>query len=78
MASSKKSTKGVLMELCVAHSQVENARKKHKRENDGSEILIEMYDQKIRELESQITRVLKSWLVPKRSQQAKSMTNEQS
>ena len=71
MANSKKSAKAILMELFIAHTQVENARKIHKRENGGSEILIEMYDQKIRELERKITYTVKSWLAPEASQRIK-------
>ena len=71
MASSKKSAKGMLMELCIAHSQAENVRKMHKRENDGSEILTKMYDQNIRELERKITYTVKSWLAPEASQRIK-------
>jgi hypothetical protein len=71
MASSKKSTKGVLMDLCVAHSQIENVRKMHKRENGSSETLTKMYDQNIRELESKITYTVKSWLNPEASQRSK-------
>jgi hypothetical protein len=62
MASKNARLKKLLKELCKAHSEVLHAREEHKREDGHTQILLEMYDQKLCELETQITVNLKSWL----------------
>jgi len=62
MANKKKPTREQLRDLCFAHSQIINARKEHFKLEDGSQILLKMYDHKIHELENTITLNLKSWL----------------
>ena len=62
MVKRKSLTKEDLKELCRAHSQMIQAQKDHLSQPDGSIILQEMYEQKIHEIESTITKDLKSWL----------------
>ena len=62
MAKRKSLTKEDLKELCRAHSQVVQAQKDHLSQQDVSTIVQEMYEQKIKEVESRITEDLKSWL----------------
>ena len=62
MRNKQRQAKEFLIELCMAHSQAVHARNEHKRKSDGSQILLKMYDEKIFQLESQITSSVKSWL----------------
>jgi hypothetical protein len=62
MTTRNAQTKNLLRELCKAHSEVLKAREDHARDNEPSQILLEMYEQKIQDLETQITSTLKSWL----------------
>jgi len=62
MAKRKNLTKEDLKELCRAHSQMIQAQKDHLGQPDSSIILQDMYEQKIHEIESTITKDLKSWL----------------
>ena len=58
----KKATREQLKDLCIAHSQLINARKEHFKMGDGSQILLKMYDREIQEIENTIAVNLKSWL----------------
>lgn len=58
----KKPTKETLKELCTAHSQLVQTKDKHAQTSDVSQILMEMFDQKILELQHKITSDLKAWL----------------
>jgi hypothetical protein len=62
MVNKKRPSKEQLRNLCIAHSQLLNARKEHFRLGDGSQLLLDMYDDKIHELENTIVVNLKSWL----------------
>jgi len=62
MASKKRISKEALRQLCVAHNQVFQAKEEHLRRADGSRVVIDMYDQKARELELEITSKVKHWL----------------
>ena len=65
-----KPTKENLKELCEAHSELVQIRQKHTQEKLGSTVLIQMFDEKIQELESEITETMKAWLDPDRSNQS--------
>ena len=56
----QRQAKEFVRELCVAHNQVIKDLERHKKEGRGSQIVLDMYEQKIRELESQITANVKS------------------
>jgi len=63
MSSNKqKQLRDHLKELCVAHTQIFKAREKHKEDKHSSQIFIEMYEQKIRELEGEAMGNLKLFL----------------
>ena len=63
--SSKKSklTKEELQQLCIAHDQLVGLRESQTKETGSSLILNEILDQKISELESEITQKVKNWLM---------------
>jgi hypothetical protein len=60
--ANKKSTREQLKDLCIAHSQLINAQKEHRRLVNGSQRVMDVYDREIRELEKTIAVTLKSWL----------------
>ena len=63
MAKRKSSvTKDSLKEVCKAHTELTEAIKSHRSRNDSSPILQEMYELQLRELETKITKNLKSWI----------------
>jgi hypothetical protein len=62
MVNRKKPTREHLKNLCIAHSQLINARKEHFKLGDGSPRLMDMYDREIQEVENRIAVNLKSWL----------------
>jgi predicted house-cleaning NTP pyrophosphatase (Maf/HAM1 superfamily) len=62
MASKTRVSKEVLRELCVAHKQIVQAKEEHLSRADASQVVVEMYDQKARELEREITSKVKLWL----------------
>ena len=62
-----KPTKDKLKEICAVHSELVQIRQKHVQEEQGSTVLIQMFDEKINELESQITETLKAWFGPDRT-----------
>ena len=61
MANGKKMTKGSLRDLCEAHTQLVQAREEHLK-GSGSEILVDFFEQKISELQGEITGAVKVWL----------------
>jgi len=63
MSSNKqKELRERLEELCVAHTQIFKAREKHEENKNTSQIFLEMYEQKIRELEGKAMGSLKHFL----------------
>jgi hypothetical protein len=61
MGFNKKKLEEDIKELCVAHSQIEKERNIHKKNGSDSKILLEMYEEKIRELERGVTIKAKSY-----------------
>jgi hypothetical protein len=60
MAPRKKQIEEALKELAAAHTQLTEARESHLGKGDGSEIVLTMFDQKICELEAEITVAAKA------------------
>ena len=71
MAPKKKQIEEALKELAAAHTQLTEARENHLGKGDGSEIVLTMFDQKLRELEVEITVAAKA-LVDRREARNKS------
>ena len=60
MAPKKKQIEEALRELALAHTQLIQTRKSHLDKGDGSQIVLNMFDHKIRELEVEITVTAKA------------------
>jgi hypothetical protein len=62
MVNKKKPTREHLKNLCIAHSQLINAQKEHRKLVNGSQHVMDVYDREIQELEKIIAVNLKAWL----------------
>ena len=62
MVKRKTVSKEALKELCKAHTELSEILKVHLTKSDSSQILQEMYEHQVQEIETKITKNLKTWI----------------
>lgn len=62
MGKKPKNSKQEIIELCIAHDELAQTREVHMKKTNTSNILIDIFDQQLRAIESEITEKVKIWL----------------